>query len=131
MSSKQRDYELLFFFLKYVLLALAVLLGLFSVLAIIYIFVDIPQITLKYITLGIFVVSTLVASFKAGRDSASIITGGFVGMIFMLIRCIISIIAGFTPLLSLRTPFEVASGFLIGVIAAIAGCGAIKKRRYR
>ncbi len=130
-AKKEKDFELLYFFLRYEIMAIILTVIAFALVAIVYIFLDIPGDVMELITLIISVIVSLVVSFIAGKDTASVITGGCVILIFAFLRCFISIIFGFTPILSLRTPFELASGFIIGIIGGIAGCGTTRKRRFR
>lgn len=130
-TKKEKDYELLYFFLRYEIMAVMLTAVAFALVAIVYVFLDIPANIMELITLIISVIVSLIVSFIAGKETASVITGGCVILIYALLRCLISIIFGFTPILSLRTPFELATGFIVGIIGGIAGCGTTRKRRYR
>ena len=130
-AKKEKDFELLYFFLRYEIMAIILTVIAFALVAVVYIFLDIPKEVMELITLIISVIVSLVVSFIAGKETASVITGGCIILIFAFIRCLVSIIFGFTPVLSLRTPFELASGFIIGIIGGIAGSGTNRKRRFR
>ena len=129
---KQNDAGLVVFFLRYVLMALGLTAVAFAVLAAVYIFVDIPVHALEIITLVVSVIVALVVSFMVGKDSATPLSGGCVTLVYTFLRCAVSVIFGFTPILSVRTPFELITGFLIGLLGGILGSGGgNRRRRYR
>ncbi len=132
-TKEKKDAGIVLFFMRYVLMALALTAIAFAFLGIVYIFVDIPQKALSITTLGVSVIVSLVVSFVVGKDTAAPVTGGCIVLIFSLIRIIFSIVFGLTPILSLRTPFELITGFLIGLIGGILGSsgGNRRRRRYR
>ena len=132
-TKEKKDAGIVLFFLRYALIALGLTMAAFVLLGIVYIFVDIPSKALEITTLVISVIVSLVVSFIAGKDTAAPVTGGCVVLVFALLRCILSIIFGFTPILSLRTPFELVTGFLIGLTGGILGSsgGNRRRRRYR
>lgn len=130
-KSKKRDTGLLFFFLRYVLTAFGLTLAAFAVIAVVYIFADIPAKTLEMISLAVSFAVSLAVSFAVGKASAAPVTGGCVVLIYAFLRCAVSVIFGFTPLLSVRTPFELITGFLVGLIGGILGSGGTTRRRRR
>lgn len=130
-KTKKGDAGLLFFFLRYVLIALGLTVAAFVAVGAVYIFVDIPAKTLEIIALAVSVLVSLAVSFVVGRASAAPVTGGCVVLIYAFLRCAVSVIFGFTPLLSVRTPFELITGFLVGLIGGILGSGGTSRRRRR
>lgn len=132
-TKEKKDAGFVLFFLRYVLMALVMTVAVFVLLGIFYIFVDIPAKALGITTLVVSVLVSLVVSFIVGKDTAAPVTGGCVVLMFALLRCILSIVFGFTSVLSLRTPFELITGFLIGLIGGILGSsgGNRRRRRYR
>ena len=132
-NTSKRGEGLFFFFMRYVLMMLGVTLVAFAVLAAVYIFVDVPKKTLGIIALGASILAALIVSFVAGKESGSAVTGGCASLIFACIRCVLSVAFGFMPILSFRAPFELATGFLIGLLGGILGRTGEgrRKRRYR
>lgn len=132
-NKQKEDAGLIVFFIRYVLMALMLTAVSFAVLAVVYIFIDIPSNVLEIVTLAISVVVLLIVSFAVGKESAIPLTAGCVGLIYAAVRCLLAVIFGFVPFLSVRTPFELVTGFLIGMIGGILGSsgGRRRTRRYR
>ena len=130
-AKSAKDTGMIGFFLRYVFIALAATAVCFAAVAAVYVFVPFSANTLRLVALIISVLVTLFVGGKAGKDSASVLTAGVTGLIYALLRSVISIAAGFTPLLALRTPFEIITGFLVGIIGGIFGAGTTKRRRRR
>ena len=128
----EKNYDFFFFLLKYEIMAFLFTLIAFVFVAAVFIFILIPSKVLSIISLAVSVIVLIIVSAKAGKDSGSVITGGMVALIFAAIRAFLAIVFGMVPLLSVRTPFEIITGFLIGVIGGIIGAGNnLGRRRYR
>jgi len=130
-NTQKNDGGLAVFFVRYVLMALILTAVAFVLVAVVYIFVDIPSNVLGTITLIVSVAVSLMVSFAVGKETAIPLTAGCVVLIFSAIRCILAVLFGFMPVFSIRTPFELVTGFLIGMIGGILGNSNSRRRRRR
>ena len=130
-NGRFKDLGLIFFFFRYLLFAVAATLAVLILLALVYLFMDISKNNLEITALVLSVIVGLVVSFFAGKESASSLTGGVVVFLYALLRCIVAVATGNAPLFSIRTPFELVTGFLVGIIGGIMGAGRDSSRRHR
>ncbi|MDP4118276.1 MAG: TIGR04086 family membrane protein [Bacillota bacterium] len=117
------------FFLPYAALEFIFTIVAFAVVALIYVFIPLSDGILRIITIVISVVVMFIVSASVGRETASAISGGIIALIYTLVRYIISISFGFVPFLSIKTPFVIATGFLIGIMGGILGSSTRPRRR--
>ena len=129
--SQKKDHGFITFFLPFVAIGFVLTLIAFLFLAVVYRFVPLSSAVLKVITAVISVCVLLIISYLSAKEAASVITGGITALIYSVIHSIFAVLSGSVPLLSVRTPFIIATGFLIGLIGAIFGDGSVRGRRRR
>ena len=131
--SEKRDFGVLAFFLPFTLLGMVLTLAAFLLVAAIYLFVPFSPLILKVITAAVSVCVILIISYTSSKEAASVLTGGITALIYSVLHSFFAVVFGVIPLLSVRTPFMILTGFLIGLIGAVFGGGSKirRRRRYR
>ena len=105
----------------------------FLFVAAVYLFVPFSPLVLKVITAAVSVCVILIISYTSSKEAASVLTGGITALIYSVLHSFFAVVFGVIPLLSVRTPFMILTGFLIGLIGAVFGGGSKirRRRRYR
>ena len=131
--SKERDFGVLAFFLPYTLLGIALTFVALLLLSAVYLFIPFSPRILKFIAAAVSVCVILIISYSSSKESGSVLTGGITALIYSVIHSLLAVIFGVIPFISVRTPFVIATGFLIGFIGAVFGGGREigRRRRYR
>ena len=109
--SQKKDHGFITFFLPFVAIGFVLTLIAFLFVAVVYRFVPLSSAVLKVITAVISVCVLLIISYLSAKEAASVITGGITALIYSVIHSIFAVLSGSVPLLSVRTPFIIATFF--------------------
>lgn len=125
-QKKESAFREILFFMPFVLIGLAITVGLMLVFSFLYVILPFMPENIGLISSTIRILVLFLISFLAGKTAgnAGWFVGGAVGIIYMLVATFFGVILFTVNLLSADPLINLAAGFIIGAIGGIVGVSA-------